>query len=471
MHRRRPVRAAALGLAACLIPALVACQGGQQARPASSESPSSADTSAATEPGPVSLGVYGHEDELDAFQAIVDDYNATSQTGQIELEMWRDHAGAVQGVEDGVQPDVFMISRRDLPGLLARDALRPVDELLDERGVDFGDGFSRDAVEAFGIDSRLQCMAYSVSPTVMYINTDLVDFEKMRRRGIDIPTREPRDSWNLAEFTAAAEFASRPARGTRGFYVEPSLRGLAPYIYSGGGQVFDDADDPTSLAFSSGDTRGALERSLAVLRDAQLTLTEKQLEKATPLEWFERGKLGILAGERDLVPVLRGVTELPFDVISMPRIDSAATVGDTTGLCMSADAEDPQAAADVIAELVSNEAVEKVVAAGYMVPANSSVASSEKFLQSNREPFSSFVFNSAIRGMVIPPLLDDGQKLENAVTDLIHQLLTSPGQLDLDAITDQIDEVSRPILDPDYVPDTESPSTSPSEPTSSESSD
>ena len=356
MHRRRPVRAAAIGLVVCLIPALVACQGGEADPPAPAGTPSAATSSPATEAQPVRLGLYGHEAELEAYESIVNDYNETSLTGQIDLESWRDHAMAVQSVEDGVLPDVFMVSRRDLPGLLARDALRPVDELLDERGVDFGDGFSRDAVQAFGVDARLQCMAYSMSPVVMYINTDLVDFDKMRRRGFKVPARDPRDFWSLEEFTAAAEFAARPARGTRGFYVEPSLRGLAPYVYSAGGHFFDDEDDPKSLAFSDGDTRSALERSLAVLRDAQLTLTEKQLEKTTPLELFERGKLGMLAGDRELVPTLRSVPDLAFDVISMPRIDSAATVGDITGLCLSADAEDPQAAADVIAALVSDEA-------------------------------------------------------------------------------------------------------------------
>ncbi len=460
MHRRRPVRAAAIGLAVCLIPALVACQGGEADPPApTSDEPSSSSPSTPTEPEPVTLGLYGRDEELNAFESIARDYNAESQTGQVELELWRDHAAAVQAIDDGDAPDVFMISRRDLPGLLAREALRPVDELLDERGVDFGDGYSRDAVQSFGVDSRLQCMAYSVSPVVMYINTDLVDFERMQRRGLNVP-RDAHDFWTLDEFMAAAEFASRPARGTRGFYVEPSLQGLAPYIYSGGGKLYDDDDDPKSLAFSEGDTRDALERSLAVLRDAQLTLTDKQLEKATPLQWFERGKLGIIAGERDLVPRLRALPNLSFDVISTPVLDSPATVGDITGLCMSAEAEDPQAAADVIAELISDEAVEKVVGAGFMVPANSSVANSDAFLEPNREPATSVVFNASIRGLVIPPLLAGGEELEAAEADLLEQLLTLPGELDLEAITEQIDEVSRPILDPDYVPETESPSPS-----------
>ena len=62
--------------------------------------------------------------------------------------------------------------------------------LLDERGVDFGDRFSRDAVDAFAMDDELQCMAYSVSPMVIYYNTDIVDFDKMERRQIDVPTAD-----------------------------------------------------------------------------------------------------------------------------------------------------------------------------------------------------------------------------------------------------------------------------------------
>lgn len=462
-RRRRPVRAAAVGLVACLVPALVACSGRDDPDPSLSGSPS-ATSASPTAAGTVTLGVYGREDELEAFEGVADDYNASSLTGQVELEPWRDRAAAVQGVADGDVPDVFMASRQDLPGLMSREAVRPVGELLDERGVDFGDDFSRDAVAAFGLDAQLQCMPYAVSPEVMFVNTELVDFERMAGRGLNVPQRE--DFWNLAEFTAAAEFASRPARGTRGtrgFYIEPTLHGLTPYIYSGGGQVYDDDDAPTSLALSDGDTQDALERSLAVLRDAQLTLTDKQLVKASPQDWFERGRLGMMAGSRDLVPRLRSLPGLAFDVWSMPVVDSPATVGGITGLCMSAETEDPQAAADVIAGLVSDEAMARVAAAGFMVPANNSVANSEVFLQPLREPRQAALFNNALRGMVVPPLIADRSELEEAVGPLVEQLLTLPGELDLEAVTEQIDEASRPVLDPDYVPESPSPSLSPSD--------
>ena len=169
----------------------------------------------------------------------------------------------------GNAPDAFLTSRIDLGQLVDAEALQPVSLLLDERGVDFGDRFSRDAVDAFAMDDELQCMAYSVSPMVIYYNTDLVDFDKMERREFDVPTADDegvRDRWTLAEFGAAAQFASR--RGDkRGVWIDPTLQGLAPFIYSGDGEVFDDDREPTSLAFSDDNTREALSETLAILRD------------------------------------------------------------------------------------------------------------------------------------------------------------------------------------------------------------
>ncbi len=111
---------------------------------------------------------------------------------------------------DGL-PDLFLASRRDLDWLREGDLTAPSLELLDERGVAFGDGYSRDALLAFSADNSLQCLPYGVSPMVLYYNTELVDFERMARRGLPAPIIEPgRDvSWCFEAFVAAAEFATR----------------------------------------------------------------------------------------------------------------------------------------------------------------------------------------------------------------------------------------------------------------------
>ena len=185
--------------------------------------------------------------------------------------------------------------------LVEQDVTQPVDLLLDERGVDFGDRYSRDAVDAFAIDNQLQCMAYSISPMVIYYNTDIVDFDKMERRGLDVPTADPTAVVGLRRVRRRGPVRLPPGPAP-GLYSTRPCRDLAPFIYSGGGQLFDDDTDPTSLAFTDGSTREALSSWLELLRDPQLTLTPEQLEQAPPLTWFKRGELAMIAGFRNLVP-------------------------------------------------------------------------------------------------------------------------------------------------------------------------
>ena len=125
---------------------------------------------------------------------------------------------------------MFMVSRDDLAWLQDEKLTQPVDSLLDERGVDFGDDYSRDALQAFSADDRLQCMPYGISPMVIFYNKDLVDFDRMEARGLDVPEAEEggRLTWTFDQFAAAADFATRPRRGTRGVYVAPTLRGAGP---------------------------------------------------------------------------------------------------------------------------------------------------------------------------------------------------------------------------------------------------
>ncbi len=406
----------------------------------------------------VTFGAFGSDEEVAAFQSVVDSFNAASTTRRVKLVSWPDHESALEDVLGGKAPDVFLTSRIDLGQLVEAEALQPVSLLLDERGVDFGDRFSRDAVDAFAFADDLQCMAYSVSPMVVYYNTDLVDFAKMERREFDVPSSASR--WSLAQFSAAAQFASR--RGdVRGVWIEPTLTGLAPFIYSGDGKVFDDDETPTSLAFSDDSTRNALSETLATLRDPTLTPTSSQLARATPLELFKRGKVAMIAGFRNIVPELREAKGLSFDVMAMPTLESPATVGDISGLCISADSEVEGDAADFIAYAISDAAIETVTTTGYIVPANTAVAGSSAFLDPEQQPAQAAVFNTSIRNMVVPPFINDRVALIDAVTPLLESLVTSPGVLDLELITEQIDEASLPILSPEQATETPSESATP----------
>lgn len=410
-----------------------------------------------TGPAKLLFGVWGSGDEVAAYQAMVDTYNAEAEGVEVQLRSWSDREALADSLKAGGKiPDVFLASQQDLAWLREQQLTQPVDELMDERGTEFGDNFSRDALRAFSSESRLQCMPYGISPTVVYYNTELVDFDRMRNRGLPAPSSEADVRWTFDEYVAAADFATRPRLRSRGVHVDPTLRGLAPFIYSGGGEVFDDEADPSSTAFSSEGSRAALTRTLELLRNPQLTLSEKQLGRATPLEWFERGRLGMITGDRSLTPLLRRVPGLEFDVMPIPTLGSAATIGEITGLCISADATSTPRAADFLVHATSAESVTRVTRAGYLVPANLEVALSDDFAQPGRLPAHARVFTDSLRGLRLPPLLSTWDELEAAVRADIRSLVTSAPELDLEATTEQIDLDSRAVLDPESL-ETEGP--------------
>lgn len=442
MGRRWAVVPLVLALGA----SVAACTGGDD-----DPGPGQPTTPAVVRPANLTFGVWGAEPEVAAYQKVVDGFNAASDTSQVKIKSYGSHEDLIAALDEGKVPDLFLVRRQDLAHLQETELNRPLSTLLDERDVDFGDGYSRPALEAFSGDRELQCMPYGISPMVIYYNKALVDFDAMREREIDVPNVDDEDltkrpAWTYEQFQAAAEYASRPRRGEAGFYVAPTLRGLAPFIYSGGGQIFDDEDQPTSLAFSSDDTRNALEKVLPLLRDPKETLSTEMLAQKTPLEWFREGKLGMIAGFRDLIPELRS-TAVDFDIMPMPIVDDPATIGDLTGICIAKGSDNVSEAADFLVDFVSTDSVAAVAAAGYLAPANTEVALSDAFLQSRKRPIHAGVSNNSIRYMRIPPLIDDVAALEAAVALPLQQVLEVE-VLDLDLLTEQIDLASQAVLAP-----------------------
>lgn len=409
------------------------------------------------------FGVWGNKAEIAAYQAVVDDYNASSKDTRVEVRSWPSAAAMLEAVRTGEDtPDLYLLPRNDLAEVMAEKRNRPLLDLVTEREIPIGDDFAREAVAAFSVENDLQCLPYTISPMVMYYNSDLVDFEAMAADGLPTP-KDDHSGWNFAQFRAAAEFASRPRRKTRGVYIDPSLRGLAPFVYSGGGKMYDDETEPTSLALSDDSSTDALRQTLELLRDPRLTLSSRQLAQRTAVEWFKRGKLAMLPGFRSLTPELRATDGLNFDVMPMPSLGSNQTVGEINGICLAhgrpARAE---ASANFMTYLVSDEAVARVSETGYLQPAKLTVALSSDFQQPDQQPAHAAVFTNAVRAIMLPPLIENGSELATLVApDLEALLFTTPDLQDLQESLRAIDEKSRILLDPDYSSEAPSDGTSP----------
>ncbi len=436
---------AATGLAACDATASTSAQ----------RSPSSPPTTTSALPSQLppqrlTFGVLGTTDEVAAYKQMAALFAPLNRQVRVSVKSWPDASAMIAAFASGEKvPDVFLATRRYLPWLMEHQTIQPVDQLLDERGVDFGDSYPRSTLTAFAVDNALTCLPYGIEPTVIYYNTRQV---KLGR--IPHAPAKPGQGWSFDQFAAAARWAVRHREGTTGMYVDPSMTGLSPFLYSGGGALFDNAAQPTSTAFASAPNQQTLGRLTRLLRRPHMTLTAGQLAHQTPVEWFESGKLAMLEGTRRLVPQLRQHARLDFDVMPVPTLTAPATTGSLSGICISRHPRDVSTAADFLVYASSPDALGAVASAGYLQPANQTVALSDAFQQPGHLPRHAGVFTFSVKSMVYPPLLPQWDALETVVDPRLAQLMDGP-PFAVPRRARQTDRTSRPVLAP---PQSASPS-------------
>jgi multiple sugar transport system substrate-binding protein len=420
--------------------------GGDEAVQSPSPSPS---TSAPPEPVTLEFGVYGPDGVLEAYDELAEVYSEQHPEVTVEVEHAPTSGALLSNVasrsSDG--PDVFLIDHDELPSLVGEGVVQPVDELLEQRDVDFGDGFQRDGLEAFSAAARLQCMPHDVSPMVVYYNPDLVDPGRQTTPGEEPPSAET--GWSFEQFAQAARQASNGP--VDGVHVEPGLQQLAPFVWSAGGELVDDPQTPTTLTLSEPDSRAALEQVLGLLRDPAATPTRRELRRQDAVDRFQDGKLAMILGTRALTPELRE-GEVPFDVLPLPSLGRFRTVADMTGFCISRKSEHVPAAADFLAFAVGSEGAAITAESGYVVPSNLDVVHSSDFLQPGEAPGNAFVFVDGVRRSERTPFVPQWPQVERAVQPELARLFYAP-VIDLDRQLRDIDAQSKGILAPNLATD------------------
>lgn len=467
MQVLRPVRtAAATTMAACLL--LAGCT--TEADPSPSPSPASQPSASSSAPGdpstgPVTLrlGVYGDRPLRRGFvklaRMFADEH--PDVTVQVDYEPNQDVFAASLRREfaAGDPPDLFIASSAMLPQLSALDRVQPVDGLLEARGFSFGDNYQRLVLEALSAEQALQCMPYDVSPLVVLYNQELVPFQRLVEDGEDRLT--PETGWTWDQFEKAVRLMSH--HGVNGVYADPRLATLMALVRSAGEDIVDDPRDATTLTLEDDGTRDALEQILDLLREPRYTPSRQRLAKTDPLTLFEQGRIGMLLASRDVVPELRKADNLDFDVFPLPRLGRTRTVADVTGLCLSADTEHVEAAADFLAFATGPKGAEVLAETGEMVPAHLPTLNSPAFVQPGLQPESVDVFGAAVAHAGVTPYVVGWPDLVDATEADLRQMFYAP-VIDLDTLLPRMDERSREILVPLEAPSaatSASPSSSP----------
>ena len=236
VRRGRPRRSAgtsrllaSVGALACAAGLLAGCTSGDRASRTSASPSESASTPSSSADVPVTLrfAVYGGPQEVASYRRVARAFTRTEPNVTVDVDVLPGADAAARTLDgefrSGRAPDLFLTDAARLPQLVAERRVRPVDELLEARGVEFGDHYERLGLEAFAANASLQCMPDDVSPYVVYYNPALLQPSSLALPGQ--PTPEPDVSgWSWAQFRRAVHAA--PISTASGIQAGISARGM-----------------------------------------------------------------------------------------------------------------------------------------------------------------------------------------------------------------------------------------------------
>jgi multiple sugar transport system substrate-binding protein len=400
-------------------------------------------TATATEPsesdsaGPVSLelAVYGGARRLVVYEKIVAAFNVEHPEVDVEIQAYPDAGSAAEAVDAALDaesgPDLFLLDPAYLPKFVEEERLEPLDTLLEDRGLQFGDDYQRAALTAFSANSRLQCMPTEMSPLVVYYNRDLVSRQRLAAEDIVLPRAE--ETWTWEEFVVAARQAALTDGfgPVKGVHLPADTETLTAFVRSAGGEIVDDLFEPTSLTLASDEGVRAVSEVVRLARDDQVALSVDDVAEEPAVDWFAEGRLGMFIGTREVLPQLRRVERLRFDTVSLPSLGRSRSVSQMSGLCIDARSDAIDAAADLVAFAVGPEGSRIAARSGALVPASLDVIHDEAFTQPREQPRSAAAFSAGVRRSEPMPYSLGWVDVRDAADATFTRLFRRPG-LNLD---------------------------------------
>ena len=387
----------------------------------------------ATEEGPLSVFVYGDERKVEAYQRIADAYAASEDGSRVDLHVYDDaQAGAdaaLTGLRAEFGPDVFLLDHTYLPEFVDPPLVEPLDELLEERGLQFGDDYQRVALTALSANSGLQCMPAEISPLVVYYNRDLLPLDELGEldiEGIEIPDGTEGWSWDSFETIARGMAGIDRLGPIKGASIPSNLDAVAAFIRSAGGDIVDDEVEPSRLDLGSEDAVETIATLANFARDPSVSLTPAQLERKPPVDWFADGQLGMFIGTRADLPKLRDAPGLRFDAAPLPSFGASRSTSTINGWCVNAASQRIDEAADFIAFAVGREAQRIAARSDVIVPSRLDVVNSDVFLDPGEEPRSSQVYGTSIRRSDPMPFDKGWPSAQRAADVVLGRLFTNP---------------------------------------------
>jgi multiple sugar transport system substrate-binding protein len=338
-------------------------------------------SAAGQQPTAIRFAFWGDPAEQAAYEQVITGFEATHPGIDVAIDytpVQTDYSRKITTDFAGNDPpDVFLINYRQFGQYAARGALEPVALYLDASTPISAGDYAPIAMDAFKYGGDQVCMPQNVSSLVVYYNVDL-----FTANGVPLPAAD----WTWHEFVAAAKALTQDTDGDGrvdqyGVVVEPIMYRMVPFVWSAGGEVVDDLDDPKTLALDSPQAIEGIETFLSLgVSGHNVVPSEEEVAAEEDVGRFMRGGAAMFLQSRREVPTLRQIEDFTWDVAPLPIIDEAATVLHSDAFCMASAGADKVAVWDFIEYVVGATGQLILAETGRIVPSRTDIAQSPVFL-------------------------------------------------------------------------------------------
>jgi multiple sugar transport system substrate-binding protein len=419
----------------------------------------SGDGGAGSGSGSISFLVFGDPPEIQAYRTLIEAFERQEPDIDVQLIEASDRDDLIArlstSLAGGSPPDLFLMNYRFYGQFAARGVLEPLEPYAEDTDEFELDDFYPQAVDAFRWEGRVTCLPQNISSLVVYFNRDL--FEKY---GID----QPRDAMPWSEFVDKAQQLTRDKTGNTvrgadpdlppqpnaaraevyGLGVEPTIIRLAPFIWSNGGEVVDNEENPTRLTFDTAEAKEVLTLFFALRSFQGVVPADSEVEAEDDESRFVNGRLAMLLSSRRSVPTFREAAKFDWDVVSLPIFDEPAGILHSDAYCLTKASDSKDAAWRFVEFALGPEGAPVVAKTGRTVPSLVSVAESAAFLDPNAKPRNSRVFLDGIAHIRRVPTISTWPEIEDASEGILENgmYLGEP----VDDVVERLEQATTPIF-------------------------
>ncbi len=400
------------------------------------------DSSGGSGTAQVQLTLFGDPVEVQGYEQMVSAFEEANPDVEVALTPVPDQDDLLvkltTAFRAGDAPDVFLVNYRSYGGFAEQGVLAPVQPYVDESTLIDLEDYAQPSLDAFRYDGdELTCFPQNASSLAVYYNEDLF-------AAAGVPAPEP--GWTWDDFLAAAQELTRG--DVYGLGVEASLIRVAPFVWSNGGEVVDDQDEPTTLTLDSGPAREALDFFLDLQTVHGVVPPDREEQAQTSEERFLAGRLGMFMDSRKAVPTLRTIDDFSWDVAPVPVAPGGepATILHGDAYCMAATSDDLDATWRLVEFANSAEGQRILAASGRTVPSRVDVARSPVFLDPDAAPASAEVFVEQLPDVRAVPHTATWARTEQQADELLAELFY--GRVEREAGVAELIERTGPLLTP-----------------------